>query len=226
MKHWEERLDTDTHIFLRESILSDWSAYGAIQSVGRRETWKGPAIPDLKQPTFFVTQGAFFALGMGCRSPDIALKYPMCRHLLPDPPSWTPEEYKTTGYRLVQDILPPDLMDQLCALQFEREEHWDDILQGHNQGGWRRQTALGTVNKRLPSTQVAFAAHFSRPLPGAGGPGGQGAPSGRTEGGGWMGYQWPHRDFMLTLRGAADTRGVFISCRMIRRKSLCRLHRK
>ena len=27
----------------------------------------------------------------------------------------------------------------------------------------------------------------------------------------WMGYQWPHRDFMLTLRGAADTRMVFIS---------------
>ena len=25
------------------------------------------------------------------------------------------------------------------------------------------------------------------------------------------GYQWPHRDFMLTLRGAADTRVVFIS---------------
>ena len=24
-------------------------------------------------------------------------------------------------------------------------------------------------------------------------------------------YQWPHRDFMLTLRGAADTRVVFIS---------------
>ena len=27
----------------------------------------------------------------------------------------------------------------------------------------------------------------------------------------WRGYQWPHRDFMLTLRGAADTRVVFIS---------------
>ena len=26
----------------------------------------------------------------------------------------------------------------------------------------------------------------------------------------WRGYQWPHRDFMLTSRGAADTR-VFIS---------------
>ena len=27
----------------------------------------------------------------------------------------------------------------------------------------------------------------------------------------WWGYQSPHRDFMLTLRGAADTRVVFIS---------------
>ena len=27
----------------------------------------------------------------------------------------------------------------------------------------------------------------------------------------WMGYQWPHRDFMLTLRGAADMRVVLIS---------------
>ena len=29
----------------------------------------------------------------------------------------------------------------------------------------------------------------------------------------WMGYQWPHRDFMLTLRGAADKRVVFIFLR-------------
>ena len=27
----------------------------------------------------------------------------------------------------------------------------------------------------------------------------------------WMGNEWPHCDFMLTLRGAADTRVVFIS---------------
>ena len=27
----------------------------------------------------------------------------------------------------------------------------------------------------------------------------------------WMGYQCPHREFMLTLRGAADTRVIFIS---------------
>ena len=29
----------------------------------------------------------------------------------------------------------------------------------------------------------------------------------------WRGYQWPHRNFMLTLQGAADTRVVFISLR-------------
>ena len=66
VKHWEQRLDTDTHIFFRESKFGDWSAYGAIQSVGRRETLKGPAIPDLTQPTIFVTHDAFFALGMRC----------------------------------------------------------------------------------------------------------------------------------------------------------------
>ena len=43
VKHWEERLDTDTHILFRESNFQDWSAYRAIQSVGRRETLKGPA---------------------------------------------------------------------------------------------------------------------------------------------------------------------------------------
>ena len=65
VKNWEERPDTDTHIFVRESKFSHWSAYKAIQSVGRRETLKGPAIRDLRQPTIFVTQNAFFALGMG-----------------------------------------------------------------------------------------------------------------------------------------------------------------
>ena len=47
VKHWEGRLNTDTHIFFRESKFADWSAYGANQSVGRRETLKGSAIPDL-----------------------------------------------------------------------------------------------------------------------------------------------------------------------------------
>ena len=62
VKHWAERLDTDTHIFFRESKFQDWSAYGAIQSVGRREALKGPSIPDLTQPTSFVTQDEFFGL--------------------------------------------------------------------------------------------------------------------------------------------------------------------
>ena len=98
----------------------------------------------------FVTHDAFFALGMGCPSPHIAVKYPVSRHPLPDPPSWTPEEYEATGYRLVENILSTDEVDELCALQLEGEENWEDILlQGHKEGGGRRQTALGTVNKWL-----------------------------------------------------------------------------
>ena len=144
MKHWAERLDTDTHIFFRESKFQDWSAYGAISSVGRRETMKGPSIPDLTQPTISVMQDDFFALGMGCSSPHIAVKYPVSRHPLPDPPSRTPDEYEATGYRLVEDVLPGDLVDQLCAVHLEGDENWEDILlQDHNQGGGRRQTAPG-----------------------------------------------------------------------------------
>ena len=30
VKHWEEGLNTDMHIFFRESKFQDWSAYGAI----------------------------------------------------------------------------------------------------------------------------------------------------------------------------------------------------
>ena len=120
--------------------------------MGRREALKGPAIPDLTQPTISVAQDVFFMLGMGCPSPDIAVKYPVPRHPLPDSPSRTPEEYEATGYRLVEAILPGDLVDQLCAVHSEGEENWEDILlQGHNQGGGRRQTALGTMDKWLPS---------------------------------------------------------------------------
>ena len=86
VKHWEERLDTDTHIFFRESKFSDWSAYRAIRSVGRCKTLKGPAIPDLTQPTILVTHNAFFLLGMGCPSPNITAKYPVSWRQLPDPP--------------------------------------------------------------------------------------------------------------------------------------------
>ena len=74
----EQRLNTDTHVVFWDSKFSNWSAYGAIQSVGRREILKGPAIPDLKQSTIFVTQDTVFALGMGCPSPDIAVKYMPC----------------------------------------------------------------------------------------------------------------------------------------------------
>ena len=112
LKHWAEKLDTDTHIFFRESEFQDWSAYGAIQSLGRREALKGPAIPDLTQPTISVTRDDFFARGMSCPSPDIAVKYPVSRHLLPDPPSRTPDKYDATGYHLVGDILLGDLVDQ------------------------------------------------------------------------------------------------------------------
>ena len=52
----------------------------------------------------------------------------------------------------MEDILPGDLVDQLCAVHLEGEENREDILlQGHNQGGGRRQTAPGTVDKWLPS---------------------------------------------------------------------------
>ena len=120
--------------------------------MGWHETLKGPAIPDLTQPTIFVTRDAFFALGMGCLSPDMAVNYPVSRHPLPDPPSRTPEEYEATGYCLVHDILVADLVHELCSLQLEGEENWEDILlHGHTQGGGRRQTAPGTVNKWLRS---------------------------------------------------------------------------
>ena len=102
VKHWEDRLATDTHIFFEESTFLDWSAYKASHSVGRRETLKGPAIPYLTQPTIFVTQDAFFALRMDCPSLDITVKYPVSRHPLPDPSSRTPEDYEATGYRLVR----------------------------------------------------------------------------------------------------------------------------
>ena len=229
VKHWAEKLDTDTHIFFRESKFQVWSAYGAIQSVGRREALKGPAISDLTQPTISVTQDDFFAPGMGCPSPDIAVKYPVSRHPLPDPlPSRTPEEYEATGYRLVEDILPGDLVDQLCAVHLEGEENWEDILlQGHNQGGGRRQTAPGTVDKWLPSdikwrllcilgdlfpVLDDLVDREPRLVE-------------RTDAPPWRGYQWPHRDFMLTL-GVPRTQGWFsFPCRMIAQKNPCKLHR-
>ena len=44
-------------------------------------------MPHFTQPTIFVTQDTFLALGMGCPSLDIAVKYPVSRHPLPDPSS-------------------------------------------------------------------------------------------------------------------------------------------
>ena len=60
---------------------------------------------------------------MGCPSPDIAVKYPVSRHPLPDPPSRTPEEYEAKGYCLsmVEDVLPGDLVDQLYVPCIWRE---------------------------------------------------------------------------------------------------------
>ena len=197
--------------------------------MGRREGLKGPAIPDLTQPTISVTQDDFFEHGMGCPSPDIAVKYTVSRHPLPDPPSRTPEEYEATGYRLVEDILPGDLVDQLCVVHLEGEENWEDILlQGHNQGGGRRQTAPGTVDKWLPSDikwsllrilgdffpvlddlvdrEPRLVERMDAPPP-------------------WRGYEWPHRNFMPTLR-VPWTRGwLSYPCRMIPRKNPCKLHR-
>ena len=112
----------------------------------------------------------------------------------------------------MEHILPLDLVDQLCALQLEGEE--EILLKGHNQGGGRRQTAPQTVKKCLPSElkwrllriladlflmqadledrEPRLVERKPPPPP-------------------WMGYQWPHRDFMLTLLsgGAADTKVGF-----------------
>ena len=76
---------------------------------------------------------------MGCPSPDIAVKYRVWRHPLPDSPSRSPREYDAATYRLSEDVLPPDLIDALCARYLEGDENCEDVLlQGHNQGGGRR----------------------------------------------------------------------------------------
>ena len=105
----------------------------------------------------------------------------------------------------MQDIVPSDPVDQLCALHLEGHENWEDILlQGQNQGGGRRQTALGMLNKWLPSEikwcllriladlfpvlddlvdrELRLVERMDAPP--------------------WRGYKWPHRNFMLTLLGA------------------------
>ena len=128
------------------------------------------------------------------------------------------------GYRLVEDVLPGDLVDQLCAVHLEGDENWEDILlQGHNQGGGRRQTAPGTVNKWLPSEIKWRLLRILADLFPVRDDLEDREPRlvERMDAPPWRGYQWPHRDFMLTLRGAADTRVVFVSLQ----DDPCKLHR-
>ena len=68
--------------------------------------------------------------------------------------------------------MPGDLVDHLCALHLEGDENGEHILlQGHNQGGGRRQTAPGTVNngvrrcKRSAGTPPHFGTHGGWRLP-------------------------------------------------------------
>ena len=79
------------------------------------------------------------------------MKYLVFRHPLPDPPSRSPEEYEATGYRLMGDILPSDLVDELCALQLDGDENSANILlHARNQGDGRQPNDPGKVNKWLP----------------------------------------------------------------------------
>ena len=112
----------------------------------------------------------------------------------------------------MEDILPGDLVDQLCPVHLEGDENSEDILlQGHNQGGGRRQNAPGTVNKWLPSEikwrLLRILADLFPVLDDLA----DREPRlvERMDAPPWRGYQWPHREFMLTLRGAADTRVLF-----------------
>ena len=110
--------------------------------------------------------------------------------------------------------MPRDLVDQLCALHLEGDENCEDILLlGHNQGGGRRQTAPGTANKwllseiqwcllRILADLFPVLDYLEEKEP---------RLVERMDAPPWRGYQWPHRDFVLTLRGAADTSVVFVS---------------
>ena len=98
-------------------------------------------------------------------------------------------------------------MKQLCAVDLDGDENWEDIpLQGHNQGGGRRETAPGTVNNWLPSEikwcLLRILADLFPVLDDL--EDGESRLMERMDALPWRGYQWPHRDFMLTLRGAAD----------------------
>ena len=124
----------------------------------------------------------------------------MSRLPLPDPPSRTPEEYEATGYRLLEDVLPADIVDELCALQLQGEENREDILlHGDNQGGGRRQIASRTVNKWLRPELKWCLLHILGDLFPVMDDLEDSKPwfVERKEPPPWMAYQWPHRDFML-----------------------------
>ena len=67
----------------------------------------------------------------------------------------------------MEDILPGDLVDQLCALHLEGEENWEDILlKGHNQGGGHgrppRERWTSGFSRILSGVCCAFLKTFSR----------------------------------------------------------------
>ena len=98
-------------------------------------------------------------------------------------------------------------------MHLEGDEIWEDILlQGHNQRGGRRQTAPGTVNKWLPSEIKWYLLRSLADLFLVRDDVEDREPRlvELMDASPWRGCQWVHRDFMLTLRGAADTRVVFI----------------
>ena len=71
----------------------------------------------------------------------------------------------------MEDILPRDLVDQSRAVHLEGDENWEDILlQGHNQGAWWAPAERPGYGEQVASlgNQVAFAARFGGPFPGAG----------------------------------------------------------
>ena len=186
--------------------------------MGRRVALRGPAIHDLTQSTVFVQHDTFFALGVGLPSQDIAVKYPVSptQHPLPDAPSRSPKEYEATGYRLFKDLLLTDVVDALCALDLKGGELGGNSPSGPQPRGGRRQMAPGTLDKWHPLALRWRLLHiladlfhlfpvlrdledkeprlveWTQPAP-------------------WRGFQWPHYEFMLTLRGAADTKVVFVS---------------
>ena len=65
---------------------------GGVQCSGVVSPFSVLDLPVLGATTSYTTAATY---GMGCLSPDIAVKYPVSCHLLPDPPSRTPEAYES-----------------------------------------------------------------------------------------------------------------------------------